>query len=119
MNMEHDDVFCKLFSYTFVGKASMWFFSLAARSITSWKQLETTFMTQFRDEKTYGILFLDISQIKINKKEKIKDSNEIFIDILTQILDKPTESIQIELYIYALPPLVVIFVKGKEKKTLA
>jgi hypothetical protein len=61
MNVEHEDVVCRLFLYTFIGKASIWFFCLAARSITSWKQFETAFMTQFGDDKTFGILFLELS----------------------------------------------------------
>ena len=51
MAVEHEDVVCRLFPYTFVCKASIWFFSLTARSITYWKQFETTFMTQFGDDK--------------------------------------------------------------------
>ena len=39
-------------------------------------------MTQFGDDKTFGILFLELSQIKINKKEKIKDFNQRFITLL-------------------------------------
>ena len=82
MNVDHEDVVCRLFPYTLVGKASMWFFSLATRSITSWKQFETTFMTQFGDDKTSRILFLDLSRIKINKNEKIKYFNQRFITLL-------------------------------------
>ena len=35
--VQHEDVFCRLFPYTFVGQASTWFFSLAAGSIASWQ----------------------------------------------------------------------------------
>ena len=52
MIVHHEDVLCKLFPYAFQGKASTWFFSLASRSITSWKQFEAAFMTQFEDDKT-------------------------------------------------------------------
>ena len=69
MNVEHEDVVCRYFSYTFVGKVSMRFFSLAARSITSWQQFKTSFITQFGDDKTNGIMFLELSQMKINKRE--------------------------------------------------
>ena len=37
VNVKHEDVVCKLFPYTFQGKASTWFFILTPRSITSWK----------------------------------------------------------------------------------
>ena len=115
MYVENEDVvcICRLFLYTFVGKASIWFFSLIARLITSWQQFETTFMTQFGDDKTSEILFLEISQIKINKNENVKDFNQRFITLLNQIPDKSVESIQIEFYISSLPPLVGMFIKGK------
>ena len=45
MDVEHEDIVCRLFPYTFVGKTSIWFVSHATRSITSWKQFETSFMT--------------------------------------------------------------------------
>ena len=60
MDVQHKDVVCKLFPYTFVDKASTWFFSLTTGSIASWQQFETAFLTQFGDDKTFGILFLEI-----------------------------------------------------------
>ena len=110
MALEHEDVVCRSFPYTFVLKASVWLFSLVVRSITSWKQFETTFMTQFGDEKTSRILFLELSQIKINKNDKIKDFYQIFITLLNQILDNPVEYVHIEFYIVGLPPPVAMFV---------
>lgn len=82
MNVGNEDVVCRLFSDVFVGKESMQFFSLIARSIRYWKQFETTFLTQFGDDKTPRVLFLDISRIKINKREKIKYFNQRFITLL-------------------------------------
>jgi hypothetical protein len=36
MNVQHEDVVCRLSCFTLQGKASSWFFSLVPRSITSW-----------------------------------------------------------------------------------
>ena len=36
-NVQHEYVVCKLFCFTFEGKASSWFFRLTSRSITSWQ----------------------------------------------------------------------------------
>ena len=58
------------------------FFSLTTRSIAPWQQFETDFLSQFRDEKTFGVLFLDISGIKYDKKDKVKEFNQIFINLL-------------------------------------
>lgn len=73
-------------------------------------------MTQFRDDKTSQIL--ELSRIKINKKEKVKDFNHRFITLLNRILDKPVEVVQIEFYTATLPPPVAMFVNIKEKQTL-
>ena len=50
-------------------------------------------MTQFGDDKTFGLLFLELSRLKFNKKEKVKYFNQRFITLLNQNLDKPTESV--------------------------
>ena len=63
-------------------------------------------------------MFLDISRIKINNKEKVRDFNQIFITLLNRIYDKQTEAIKIEFYIVSLPPLAAMFVKRKKKQTL-
>ena len=44
MNVEYEDVVYILFPHTLKGKALTWFFNLALRSITSWKQCEEAFM---------------------------------------------------------------------------
>ena len=81
-NVQHDDVVCRLFPYTFVGQASTWFFSLAVGSIASWKQFETAFLSQFGDDGTFGVLFLELSRIRFDKKDKEKDFNQRFINLL-------------------------------------
>jgi hypothetical protein len=118
MNVEHENVSCSLFASFLIGKASTWFVSLAKRSITSWQQFEIAFITQFGDEKTSRVPFLEISRIKINKMEKIKYFNQRFISLLNQILDNPIEGVQIKFYIASLLPPVVMFEKSKEKQTL-
>ena len=70
-------------------------------------------MTQFKDDKTSRILFLELSRIKINKKDKVKNFNWNFITLLNRILDNPVESVQIEFYTVDLPPPIAMFVKRK------
>ena len=38
MDVQHEDVVCILFPYTFLGQPSTWFFNLAAGFISSWQQ---------------------------------------------------------------------------------
>ena len=60
MNVQHEYAACRLFYFTWQGKASSWFFSLVPRSITSRQQFENAFMTHFSDDKISGALFLEI-----------------------------------------------------------
>ena len=119
MDVQHEDVVCILFPYTFVGQASTWFFSLAAGSIASWQQFEIVFLSQFGDDKTCGVLFLELLRIRFYKKDKVKDFNQRFINLLNCVPENPAESIQVEFYIVALPPPITMFVKAGEKITLA
>jgi hypothetical protein len=113
LEVQHEDVVCGLFPYTFVGQASTWFFSLAPGSIASWQQFETAFISQFGDDKTSGIMVLELSRMRCDKKDRIKDFNQRFINHLNRIPEKPIESIQVEFYTAALPPSVAMFVKAR------
>ena len=55
----------------------------------------------------------------INKKEKVKDYNKIFITLLNRILDKLAKVVQIEFCNTALPPPIPMFLKRKQIQTLA
>jgi hypothetical protein len=44
MNVQHEDVACRLFYFTLQGKASSWFLNLPSGSITSWQQFENAFI---------------------------------------------------------------------------
>ena len=118
MNVQHEDVACRLFCLTLQGNASSWFFNLPSGSITSWQQFENAFITRFRDDKTSGTLLLELARIKIKENEKVKEFNQRFITLLNKIPDKPPEAILIEYYTSALPLTVAMFVKRKEVKTL-
>ena len=82
MDVQHEDVVCILFPYTFVSQASIWFFSLAAGSIASWQQFETAFLSLFADDRTSRVLVLELSRMRYDKKDKVKNFNQIFINLL-------------------------------------
>jgi hypothetical protein len=63
-------------------------------------------------------LFLEISRLRINKKEMVKEFDQRFITLLNKIPDKAIEAVQIEFYTTTLPPPVAMFVKRKEIRTL-
>ena len=57
--------------------------------------------------------------MRCDKKDRIKDFNQRFINHLNHIPEKPAESIQVEFYTVALPPSIAMFVKDRHKRTLA
>ena len=120
MRVEVEDVVCSIFLYTFKGKALTWYFSLPESSITSWNQFQTTFLDKFGEEKTPTVLVLELSLIRINGKEKVKDFNQHFLSLINKI---PTKSRSIEgvvtkFYTSALPQTMTMFVKQAQNTML-
>ena len=64
------------------------------------------------------MLVLELSRMRCDKKDKLKDFNQRFNNLLNRIPKKPTESIQVEFYTTALPPSIAMFVKAQENRTL-
>ena len=95
MNVEHEDVVCRLFPHTLQGKATKWFFNLTLGSITSWEKFEEAFMVEFSDEETPRIFHLELLWIRMNENEKVKDFDERSISLLNRIPIKPVEVAQI------------------------
>jgi hypothetical protein len=65
------------------------------------------------------MMVLELLRMRCDKKDRIKDFNQRFINHLNHIPKKPIESIQVEFYIAALPPSIAMFVKAQQKRTLA
>ena len=59
-NLKQENVVCRLFPYTFQGKAPAWYFSLPQGSITNWKQFEIVCMTKFDEDETPSTLLMKI-----------------------------------------------------------
>lgn len=70
LNSEHGDVVCKLFPFTFKGKAFTWFFSLTIESIHSWNDFQTYFLAKLGEDKTPAKLFMKLSIIKWTLKKR-------------------------------------------------
>ena len=112
LDVQHEYVVLILFPYTFVGQASTWFFSLVVGSIASWKEFEIVFLSQFGDDRTLGVLVLELSRMRFDKEDKVKDFNQRFINLLNCIPKKRDESIQVEFYTTSLPPAIAMFIKA-------
>jgi hypothetical protein len=119
-NVEHEDVVCSLFPYTFEGNASTWYFAQQPCTITSWEKFELIFLEKFGDGKPPEVLFMDLSNLKIHAKEKVKDFNQRFLTLKNRIPtdSMPTESLVIAYYTKAIHQSIAIWVKRSKKATL-
>jgi len=115
-----EDVVCHLFSFIFTGVASTWYFSLRIGSITSWDDFQQDFLDKFGDDKTTAALVLELSRLKMETNEKVKDFNIRFNTLFNRIpaTARPTEEVLMEFYIFALPIPTTMWVKRSNVKTL-
>ena len=116
-----ENVLVGLFPYTLQGVAGSWYFSLPSGSITSWAIFSDHFLTKFGDDRSIATLINDLSNLKTEPKEPIKDFNARFNKILNKIHtdSKPSEQVRSEWYITYLPSNIAIFVDRAAKPTLA
>jgi ribonuclease HI len=119
-NVEHEDVVCRLFPYTFEGNASTWYFAQQPHTIASWEKFESCFLEKFGDGKPLEVLVMDLSNLKMNAKEKVKDFNQRFLTLKNRIPadSMPAESLVIAYYTKALHQSIAIWVKRSKKATL-
>jgi hypothetical protein len=119
-NVEHEDVVCRLFPYTFEGNASTWYFSQQPHTIASWEKFESIFLEKFGDGKPPEVLVMELSNLKMNAKEKVKAFNQRFLTLKNRIPadSMPAESLVIAYYTKALLQSIAIWVKRSKKATL-
>ena len=102
------------------GTAGSWYFSLPSGSITSWDIFQSQFLTKFGDDKSTKTLISDLSNLKAEAREPIKDFNVRFNKILNKIptASQPSKEVRCEWYITTLPSNLAVFVDRENKKTL-
>lgn len=115
-----EDVVCRLFPFTLIVVASTWYFSLRIGSITSCVAFQEAFLDKFCDDKTPAVLVLELSYLKMETKEKVKDFNIWFNNFVQQNpgYARPTEEVFIEFYIIVLPIPTMMWVKRSNAQTL-
>jgi hypothetical protein len=79
-SVKHEDVVYRFFPYTFEGNASTLYFSQQPLTIVSWEKFESCFLEKFRDDKSPKVPVMELSSLRMNPKEKIKDFNQRFLD---------------------------------------
>jgi hypothetical protein len=119
-NVEYEDVVYRLFLYTFEGNASTWYFPQQPHTIVSWEKFESCFLEKFGDGKPPEVLVMDIYNLKMNPKEKIKDFNQRFLTLKNRIPTDlmPAENLIIAYYTKDLHQSIAIWVKRSKKSTL-
>lgn len=80
-NMHHEYIFCRLFLYTFEGKATTSYFSQPIKV----SRLETAFLENFGDNKTLEVLVMKLSNMNMESKERINDFNVRFLALKNKI----------------------------------
>ena len=121
MNIQHEDVVCRIFPYTFENSSSTWYFNLPIGSITSWTKFQKDFLEKFVEETTTGALMVELFVATMSWKQKVKDFNQQFTTILKKFQPeaKPTQELQIEVHANSLPTSISMFVKRATKTTLS
>lgn len=101
----NEDAIVRPFPYLLQGTARSWYFSLPSGSITSWDIFQNKFLTKFGDDRSTTTLINDLSNLKAEGKEPIKDFNLRFNKILNKIptASQPSKEVRCEWYITALP----------------
>jgi hypothetical protein len=84
MIVQHEDVVCIIFPYTFENLASTWYFNIPIGSITSWTKFQKDFLDEFVEETTTGALMDEIFTATMSPIEKVKDFNQRFTTILNK-----------------------------------
>lgn len=72
----------RMFPFTLSEDAEEWFYSLPTRSITTWEQMETTFMHEYFPASVFLRQIYDIISFKQKKGEPLGDSYKIFKRLL-------------------------------------
>jgi hypothetical protein len=88
MNVQHEDIVCRIFPYTFDNSASTWYFNLPRGPITSWMKFQKDFLDKFAEETTTGALMAELFAATMSSKEKVKYFNLIFSTILKKFQPK-------------------------------
>ena len=119
-NVEHENVACRLFPYTFEGNVSTWYFAQQTQTIVSWDRFETFFLEKVRDEKSPKVLVMELSSMKMNPKEKVKYFNQRFITLKKKIHTNSmlAKKMIVSYYAKALHHTATMLVKRSKNNTL-
>lgn len=115
----HEDVHMKLFVQTLEGDARDFFSFLPTCSISSWNELNSTFMTQF-GERISSDSFGNFLKIQIRNGGLVLEFNIRFTKVLNEIPEncRPDDQVCLVVYLDAFGKMMSYLLRDKEPKTL-
>jgi hypothetical protein len=118
--VEYDDVMVRLFLQTLSGQAYEWYTTFPTRSIGSFDDLESMFLTMFSPPVAYHTLLTNFTQICLKKNERIRDFNLRFNKTLNKIPEdkRPNDPVILGCYKNSMPPNVKFAIRASQMDTL-
>jgi len=83
--IEHDDVFMRIFSQSLNGNAKTWFIHLHLDSISSWDELRESFFRFWGERKPWDLLLLEFYAIRKMNDETISNLRRRFSSLYYKI----------------------------------
>lgn len=116
MQIEYEDVACRMFPSNLEGRAMDWYISLPNASITSWDQLEEAFLQRFYVPLDPEIIFEQFLHTKKFPHEPMRNFNDRFQKAYSRLVDPYTldQRQAINMYYRALDPFTASFLRREE-----
>jgi len=89
--IEHDDLFMRIFFQSLQGNAKTWFIHLQLESINSWDELREAFLIFWGEKKPWDLFLSKFYSMRIMNYETISSFNRRF-DILYYKMPKEIQS---------------------------
>jgi hypothetical protein len=120
-NVEHTDVWMRLFVQSLDGEVRKWFRGLPANSITNIDALDDTFMKQWGDKKDYLYYITEFGALKRKNGESVSDFTKIFNKMYSKIPDeiKPTETFAKITFVNAFDAEFSLLLRERRSATLS
>ncbi|XP_059073818.1 uncharacterized protein LOC131874453 [Cryptomeria japonica] len=114
-DIQHEDVACRLFPYTFDEEASHWYIHLPVDSIHNWQEMKDTFLEKFKSPISPSELYRQFMEIRRQEHEPISTFNNRFHKTYTRLRDpyNLNNAATLPVYYVALDCLTSMFVKSK------
>ena len=121
LNIEHEDVWMRVFVQSLEGDVRKWFRSLTAGSINGIEVLDDTFSRKWGDKKDFLYYIIEFGAIKTKQGESVSDFSKRFNTMYSKIPTKikPTEASAKITYAGAFDPDFCIMLREREFSTLS